>query len=148
MKFLGTAPLALGCALLVAGCGGGGGPASPTFDPFGSESSGAASESSGASTEGLGGKEAVADLCATDCARIQSGCPSAAGSNCVASCQAELAAYPACTVQAQQYLECIATIAIVCSPGGSFDASACRGSLNVWDSCAHPTTNVTGTPAP
>src|SRR5512146_3516434 len=99
MKSLLTVTLALGGALLVAGCGGGGGPASPTFDPFGSESSGASSESSGASTEGPGGKDAIANLCATDCARIKAVCPSAAGSNCVASCQAELVAYPACTVQ-------------------------------------------------
>lgn len=142
-----AATLALGGALFLAGCGsGGGGPATSPFDPFGSEPSGASGEPSGPSSEGPASSDTIANLCATDCSRIMSACPSAAGSNCVGSCEASFLEYPACTSQAQAYLECIANITIVCSGGTSIDVSGCAQSVQALESCINPGSTVMGTP--
>ena len=134
-----AATLALGGALFLAGCGSGdGGPATPPFDPFGSEASGASGEPSGPSSEGPASSDTVANLCATDCTRIMSACPSAAGSNCVGSCEASFLEYPACTSQAQAYLECIANITIVCSGGTSIDVSGARNRYKRWKAASTP----------
>jgi hypothetical protein len=137
MKGLVIAALAFGVASLVSGCGsGGGGPASPAFDPFGSEPTGASSEPTGTSPEGSpGGTAVIAELCATDCARIMAACPSAAGTNCVASCEASFLSYPACAASVQAYLSCISSIAIICSPYGSLDVSACQASQIAAQNC-------------
>jgi hypothetical protein len=142
MKGLVIAALAFGVASLVSGCGsGGGGPASPAFDPFGSEPAGASSEPAGASGEGTpGGTAAIAELCATDCGRIMAACPSAAGTNCVASCEASFLAYPACAASVEAYLSCIASIAIICTPYGSLDVSACQASQLAAQQCINPGT--------
>jgi len=139
MKGLVIAACAFGVASLVSGCGsGGGGPASPAFDPFGSEPAGATSEPTGASGEGSpGGATAIAELCATDCGRIMASCPSAAGTNCVASCEASFTAYPACAASAEAYLSCISTTAIVCTSYGSLDLSACQGSQLAAQACVN-----------
>jgi hypothetical protein len=147
MKWLVTASLALGGALLISGCGGGSGPATAPFNPFGSDPSGGSSEPTGASNEGPSGPGTIADLCATDCVRVASACPSAAGSNCVASCEAESMAYPACTAQVQAYLACISTAAINCAGNGSLDASACAESRLALTACSNPGTTVSGAPA-
>jgi len=73
-------------------------------------------------------------------------CPSAAGSNCVGSCEAEFLAYPAGASQVQADLECISTIAIVCSSSGSLDTSACAQSLIALESCIHPTATAASAP--
>ena len=147
MKGQVAAILVLGAAMIGSGCdGGGNGPASPPFDPFGNEPSGASSESSGSSTEGPGASDTIAALCATDCTRITSACPSAAGANCVGSCEASFQEYPSCTSQAQAYLECLANTAIVCSGGGSIDVSACVQFVDALDSCVHPGSGVMVTP--
>jgi hypothetical protein len=145
MKGLVTATLVLGGTILVSGCGGGGsGPASPSFDPFGTESAGASSEPAGASTEGLpGGPAEIADLCATDCQRFMA-CPSISGSNCLASCEAEFLAYPACAGVIQDYLACISTAAITCAASGSLDTSGCVESQEATETCIDPGTTGTG----
>jgi hypothetical protein len=130
MKTLVIAALALGGALVISGCGdgdGGGGPAAPPSNPFGSESSGASSEPSGAFDEGAGGPREIASLCVTDCGRISSSCPPAAGTNCVASCQLEFLSNPDCASQAKAFLACVSTAEFVCSRYGTLelDSSEC-----------------------
>jgi hypothetical protein len=126
MKSLVIAALALGGALVISGCGdGGGGPAAPPSNPFGSESSGASSEPSGAFDEGRGGPRAIANLCVTDCGRISSSCAPAAGTNCVSSCQLKFLASPACASQAEAFLACLSTAEFVCSSYGTLDSADC-----------------------
>jgi hypothetical protein len=127
MKCVVIAVMALGGALVISGCGdSGGGPAVPPSNPFGSESSGASSEPSGAFDEGAGGPRAIANLCVTDCGRISSSCPPAAGTNCVASCQLKFLSNPDCASEAEAFLACISTAKFVCSSYGTLDSSDCQ----------------------
>ena len=139
MKWLVTASLTLGGAILLSGCGGGAGPASPPFDPFGSsEPTGSSAEKPGTPDEGSAAAAAIDTLCAVACGRITAACPYPPGNNCVVSCESEFLAYPACVAQGQMYLSCISETPISCSGYGSLDLPACRGFELVFQHCIEP----------
>jgi hypothetical protein len=138
MKWLVAASLALGGAILLSGCGGGAGPASPSFDPFGSEPTGSSAEKPGTPDEGSSGAAKIDTLCSVACGRIMAACPAPPGSNCVVSCESEFQAYPACAAQGQMYLSCIAESPISCSGYGSLEVQACRGFELVFQHCIEP----------
>jgi hypothetical protein len=140
------AMLALGGAV---GCDGGAGPAMPPFNPFGNDPSNVSSEPAGGSNEtppSSGGGQTIAQLCATDCARIAAACPSAASPNCLSSCDAEPQTYPACISQVQAFLECYTTAAISCTTtygtSTSTSVSGCTAAEQALVSCINPGTTV------
>jgi hypothetical protein len=144
MRFLVIAAVALAGA--VAGCGTGAGPATPSFNPFGNEPSGASVESSGTSNEAPpqsgSGQQTLAQLCATDCAHISAVCPDAAGVNCSSSCAGEEAMYPACFAQLQAFFECYSTASLTCN-GSDVEATECTAAANAVESCVDPASSVT-----
>jgi hypothetical protein len=143
MRLCVIAMLALGGA--VVGCSGGGGPATPPFDPFGNDPSNASLDPAGGSNEmppSSGGGQTIAQLCSTDCARVAAACPTTASSNCVSSCDAEPQTYPACVPQVQAFLECYATATITCSTTSGTSASGCTAVEQALVSCINPGATV------
>lgn len=139
------ATLAFGVATLVSGCGdGGGGPASPAFDPFGSEPSGASSEPSGASGESPPTPQSIADLCVTVCARFEAACPSSTATNCAGSCTADATQYPACVSELQSFLICAGTAPITCPSSATVGLEACASSEIAFEDCLHGLQPVAG----
>jgi hypothetical protein len=138
------AMLALGGA--VVGCDGGAGPATPPFNPFGNDPSNASPEPAGGSNEtppSSGGGQSIAQLCATDCARVAAACPSAASPNCLSGCDAEPQTYPACMSQLLAFLECYTTATISCSTTyGTSSASGCTAVEQALVSCVSPGATV------
>lgn len=138
MRVLVIAVLVLGGAGL--GCGDGAGPAMPPFGPFGNDPSNAVSEPPGGAVEtppSSGGGQSIAQLCATDCARIAAACPPAADAGCVSGCEAEPQMYPACTAQLQDFLTCYESATLTCN-GTSAEATGCTGAAQVLLSCLSP----------
>jgi hypothetical protein len=136
MKGLVIAALAFGVASLVSGCGGGsGGPASPAFDPFGSEPSGNSGEPSGATGEAPPAKQSIGDLCVTVCARFEALCPGGTTAYCAGSCAGDATRYPNCVPELQAFLLCADTTALTCGPSGGVAAESCGNSEVAFESC-------------
>ena len=140
MRLLVTIVLALGGAIVVSGCGGGAGPATPPFNPFGVDSPGSTTEAQGGSTNETPpptGGQSLAQLCATACAEIGTACPMAAGTNCTSSCVNAPAMNPTCAAEFEAFLVCITTTPITCSSYGSssIDAPACTALEETVASC-------------
>jgi hypothetical protein len=146
MRSLATTKLALCGGLLVFGCSGGAGPATPPFSPFGSEPSGGSSEPSGASNEMPGGtgQPSLDTLCAEVCARFGEACPSTAMTNCAGSCSADATQYPSCLADLRAFLVCADTAAITCSSSGSLGIDSCGSSETALSNCLAAGQSATG----
>jgi len=145
MRLLVASVVALGTAVVAAsGCGGGAGPATPPFSPFGVDPSIGSTEPAGGSNEAPppsgGSQQSIEQLCAAACARISLACPSAAGPTCISGCVAEPATVPACVSQVQAFLACISTAPLTCSSYGTFDAPACMTVEVAVADCVNPGT--------
>jgi hypothetical protein len=145
MRFLVTASLALGGAILVSSCGGGAGPATP-FDPFGTDPSGSSSEPFGASNETPGG-QSISALCTEVCGRFMATCPSTTQTNCAGSCAADAMQYPNCVPELQAFLVCANAAVITCSPSGSVAVESCLASESAVVNCLQISQGTTGSPA-
>jgi hypothetical protein len=125
--------LTAACAALLcaaAACGsstGDAGTAVPSFNPFGTDPP----TVTGSEPTGGGGVDmppgmngGIPQLCAFDCARLETACPGSTGSNCPASCADVAARNMSCTPQFQAYLSCVATAPLVCATG-AVEVPAC-----------------------
>jgi hypothetical protein len=146
MKFVVTASLALGAAMLVSGCAGGAGPPTP-FNPFGTDPAGTLSEPAGGSNETpSSGGQTLAQLCATVCAHIEASCPGYPSANCASGCSQAAAQFPRCVADLESFLNCAATAQLTCS-GQSVAAPGCMPSEVTLESCeagGTPTTTTGG----
>jgi len=135
MKSLFIMCAAVACTIAATGCTtGDGGPAMGPIDPFGTEPASTGSEPTGDNSD------TIAQLCAAACARIQSGCPGAAGgTNCAAECASS--APPGCETQFRAFLRCLAGSQIFCD-GTSFDVPQCQSAIDAVSICI----NSTGVP--
>jgi hypothetical protein len=138
MKWLVTAGLALGGAILMTGCGSGTIPANPPFSPFGSDPTGASSEPAGTSNEGAAGPGAIDALCALNCGRITTVCGGAGQPNCVGSCESEFLLYPKCAAQAEALLSCLTAAPVRCYGNGIFSGASCTEAESEFQSCINP----------
>lgn len=144
MKFLVTASLALWGAMLVSGCDGGAGPATPS-NPFGTDPSGSRSEPTGASKETPSSSgQTTAQLCATVCAHIEASCPSYVSTDCAGGCSQALSAIPNCAAEVQAFLSCAASAQITCS-GQEVEFPSCASSQAILAACESSGTGTTTT---
>jgi hypothetical protein len=147
MNFLAVTGLALGGVMLVSGCGGGTGPATP-FNPFGTDPSGGASEPTGGSNEmppsGGQGTQSVAQLCVDICARIEASCPGYASANCASGCSQSATEFPNCQADLEAFLSCAGTASLTCT-GQSVQVPSCMASELSLESCEASGTRTTPT---
>jgi hypothetical protein len=151
MKLLLTTSLALWGAVLVSGCAGGAGPATP-FNPFGTDPSGSRSEPPGGSNNeapppsgggGSGGTQTLAQLCAAACAQIESSCPTYQSTDCATGCTAAAAQIPNCQAEYEAFVSCVATAYITCN-GQTPEFPGCTSSEDAVTACQGGTVTSTG----
>lgn len=137
MRSFATAGLALCGALLVFGCSSGTGPATPPFNPFGTDPSGSSSEPSGASNEAppAAGGQTISSLCSLVCGRFEAACPATTMTNCAGSCSMDAVTYPNCVPELQAFLDCAESGAITCTSSGAVSISACTSTEVAFANC-------------
>jgi hypothetical protein len=125
-------------AAAAAGCSSGAPrPASQPFNPFGTESpqaGGAEPTVSGQDETPAGAGQTPAQLCSIVCAKVQTVCPGAAGSDCVPACTATITDNSACATQIEAYFSCIGTSPIICE-GQNISAPSCSAALSAANGC-------------
>ena len=121
----------LAACLAAGACSdGGAGPASPPFDPFGTEPSGSTTiepEAPPAAT--------IEQACARACAHVLSLCPAAAGgAECAPECAASITSFPGCEAEFRTFVSCIATAPLTCVDT-TINAPACDGASLALGNC-------------
>jgi hypothetical protein len=126
------ARLSLALALAAgAGCGGDhtGVPASPPFDPIGSEPAGG-----GGGGDAPAGTNVLAFLCAESCAKGDKVCPGfSSGGYCARFCVMSLSYYPGCEAEYLSQVSCQAGNDPVCFGGPYWQT--CDGALQALNAC-------------
>jgi hypothetical protein len=133
----------IACLLLTcAGAACDPGPAGPPTPP--SDPTKTGYEPPGGSIETAPGVGAsVEQLCAYDCMRFESICPSDAGPTCAAECAQAAISFQGCEAPFKAYLVCIASAPATCS-NGSLDFSGCEGAQAALNNCAGTVTGTSG----
>jgi len=124
------ARLSLAAALaLGAGCDGDhtGVPATPPFDPIGTEPAGGGGDAPA-------GTDVLAFLCAQSCAKGDKVCPGfSSGGYCARFCVMSLSYYPGCEAEYLSQVSCQATTNPVCFGGPYWQT--CEGALQALNNC-------------
>jgi hypothetical protein len=124
-----TLGLSLACAL--AACDPG--PAGPPTEP--SDPTKTGYEPSGEDTSFTTGAGASIDqLCAYDCMRIATTCPSLADTSCTSQCASAAIGLPMCESVFRTFLQCVASAPVSCANGG-VDPAACQQQANDVSNC-------------
>jgi hypothetical protein len=126
------------CAALASGCSGGPGPASPTFNPFGTDPA-----STGADDPVTTGNEtpppqtpaatSLPALCAQVCAHIASACPGAADPTCTDKCSA--VDPMGCDAEVKAFFSCLVSAPLTCEGNNNVSAPTCMTSENAVSDC-------------
>jgi hypothetical protein len=144
----------LALTVLVPACGGGNGPASLPFNPFGTEPAsvdnneptGSDNEQPPPTPSTGGGGVSIDALCAQACTHIEAACPGRSGPDCATDCADTNVT--GCEAQYRAFVTCIATSNLTCSSNGDLNVAVCQTAINAVSNCLNSTQGTPTSPPP